>query len=376
VRAALTAISVPRACGTPGEGDVQDWITGAFRAIGLEVTDEPFDFDPFPARRGAGLFLAGVAVCFSVTALRPALGWAAALALASSIAVLGVVGSGAPRFDRRPRLRGRNLVASRPGEDAPDWIVMAHVDSKSQRCSFAARTALTSVTAGLALAWLASALSGAAPAVARLFAAATALGTFALSALGSGNTSSGALDNASGLALLIELARRNAASRQAPAVRWLVTTAEEDGLVGAQRYFERHGVRLAARGTRVLNIDTIGGRGAFLVTGHRAGRVAAGAGALLEEVKRAAARLGLEVHTRVVPFPAAVDSAMATRHGLAALTIASGGVRDTFRHLHRPSDTPERVCIDQILRGVDLLEAVLERPPGPAGGGVEWRRTD
>jgi acetylornithine deacetylase/succinyl-diaminopimelate desuccinylase-like protein len=72
----------------------------------------------------------------------------------------------------------------------------------------------------------------------------------------------GANDNASGVAVLLELARRYGSRKPAPAVtlRFVAFGAEELGLLGAKAYLEKHQREL--ENCRMLfNIDTVGGDG-------------------------------------------------------------------------------------------------------------------
>lgn len=370
LREELAILAIPRACGSAGELHAQRWVQGALTELGLEVREDPFRYDPRPARRGASLLAAAVAIAFALAATNPGLAWVAWTAVALAVATGVVLGGGTPRVDRRPVLPARNLIAGDPAGRPPAWVVLAHVDTKSQRWSFAARSSLVAAAAVGVLFWAGVLCTPAPPALARALAAAIASVALLITFLGSGNQSPGALDNATGLLTLVEFARRHAArGSTAPPIEWVVTTAEEDGLVGAHRYFERHAARLLEAGARVINIDTLGGSGPFLLTGHRLPRSAPADRALLEAFERTARRLGLGVQRKIVPAPAAVDSAMATRYGLPALTLASGGVRDTFRFVHRPSDTIDRVDVGQVLRAVDLLDGVItgER------GGAAWR---
>jgi hypothetical protein len=89
----------------------------------------------------------------------------------------------------------------------------------------------------------------------------------------------GAVDNASGMAVLIEVARRLAAGRQADRDIWIVgTTAEESGLLGANWFVANPPIPLTDI-RAVLNIDTVAiaprgatvaivGRGTTPLDGH------------------------------------------------------------------------------------------------------------
>lgn len=151
-------------------------------------------------------------------------------------------------------------------------------------------------------------------------------------------TTVGARDNGSGLVAALTAA----AACHDPATGFLLTGAEEFGLVGA-RILGKTRPELV-RGTRVINIDTVDDRGVLALVSHDA------AG------RRLAARLrplltgdATPVRERRLPLGIFVDSYPLARAGAAAVTI---GRLDwsTLRRLHTPRDTREGFAFDTALR--------------------------
>ncbi|MFW6202002.1 MAG: M28 family peptidase [Gemmatimonadota bacterium] len=162
----------------------------------------------------------------------------------------------------------------------------------------------------------------------------------------------GAYDNASGVALLIEMAEAFARAPSGPArsVLFIATTAEEAGLLGAEHYV-RHPIVPLARTAAAINID-----GANL-WGETDDVVALGAehSSLDAHIERATARLGLRVspdrapergyffRSDHFPFARAGVPALSLEHGLRFRGRPDGWGDETLarydaERYHRPGD--------------------------------------
>lgn len=370
---ALRLLARPRLAGTPTEIELRRRVAETLAALGCSVREEPFAYDPFWVRQGFGYVLGAAALVLVAGAFGPHPLAAAGVAFVLVAPLILVAGTGSPRIDRRPRQCSANLVATLDGSSSqargrmrpPDVVLMAHIDSKSQGVSFVARSACATVGLGSLVVGTIALAAGAPELLGRGLLLVAALGTAPLAVGATGNASPGALDNATGVAVVLELMKRFAAdARTGLSVAAVITSAEEDGLVGAHRFAEAHAAALGR--ALVVNVDTIGpgDRLVLLVHGRRAAtsRVLARACAALD---RAASTSGMRLVRRRVPFPAGVDSHPLARAGVPALSLATGGVRDTFRHLHRPSDTLARVDVAAVVRVVDVVErAVRTLHPG------------
>ncbi len=154
--------------------------------------------------------------------------------------------------------------------------------------------------------------------------------------------SPGANDNASGTALLIELADASRAAALDEGLCFIAFGAEEIGLVGSAAYVEGHDVSDAAF---MINFDMVGRLGQrpgdgprFVVTG------AATATALAEQASAVAAGLGYDIRPARFPRGAASDHVSFDAVGVPAITVHSGG----SEFLHTPDDTIETVALEDL----------------------------
>ena len=166
-----------------------------------------------------------------------------------------------------------NYVARLPALDLDSTglhlILLAHYDTKSQRLPLALRIALFSlgIAGGLLFALLVL-LAGFFPILeipALVLGVLASLAGVPLWFLGSGNDSPGAIDNASGVGVLLHLAEllaRQSEVRQRLDLTFLLTDAEELGTLGAVAYTQRHAEQLLEQHHQdrsyVLNFDGVG----------------------------------------------------------------------------------------------------------------------
>jgi hypothetical protein len=351
VRGTIDRLTGARGAGTRAEAEARDWVRSELSGMGLRTIDEPVIYDPWLFRVGLSILLPLMAAAVALALVAPGGGWAIVVVFALGLPVVSAVAWGRPRWDRGERVRSANLVAIR---DAPRLWVVAHLDTKSQHLSFVARSVIAGIAVVALPAFAVSRLGGWSElAVGTGCAAMAAL--LVLAASGHGDRSPGANDNASGVALLLELARRLA---DEPAVGFVVSTGEEDGLVGADRFVRARVGEDSASRPFVVNLDTVGCP-PLLITGHRLGFGPGGGEGTREGMLHGAmltAAADVPHRRRAIPFPAAVDSFVFHRGGYPALTLAGGTVWNTYRYLHRPQDTADRLDLDWMDRVADVAE--------------------
>ncbi len=102
----------------------------------------------------------------------------------------------------------------------------------------------------------------------------------------------GAVDNASGISLLIETAKQLVADRPDRDIYFLATTAEESGLLGAKAFVAEPSFALDQL-VAVFNVDTV----ALSPDGKRIAVVGRGKTSLDEDVEKVAKALGREIDT-------------------------------------------------------------------------------
>lgn len=395
-REVLRELARPRLFGTAGASHVEAVVRTRLEAAGLIVEAQPFRFSTWPGR---------FAVPFLGTVLMIAFGGAVVLLLgnhatkaaatlaAAIVLLLPVPFLAGPAVMRLPfgRATGVNLLATRPGA-RPRFLVIAHRDSKSQPVPLGLRIAAAAVVVFALLAATGMALAGVIwPAL--LLCAAGLAASAVLLLCGVGNASPGALDNATGLAALLELAARERSGD----VAFLVTDAEELALAGARAA----ACAWAAAGTRVstgarastgvpaarvrasaearnapgggsgceavINLDGLDDTGPLRILVGR-GRVAVRRAAPLREALEAAAReRGLDVAVRAVPAGLMVDHLPFAGAGAPALTVMRGHTK-ALANVHRAGDTAERLTAEGIHAISAVVSATLDALRGTASG--------
>ncbi|WP_447979656.1 M28 family peptidase [Candidatus Nitrospira bockiana] len=165
----------------------------------------------------------------------------------------------------------------------------------------------------------------------------------------------GADDNASGTALILEVARVLAESPVKPKRSVLVVSfsGEEQGLLGSRLYM-RHPARPLARTVAMINIDHVG-------VGN--GRLTVGVTGLPKEwAGQAAGPAGLDGWLDVFGFFPGGDHVPFKEAGIPTVTIVSGGPHIDF---HRPTDTAEKIQPEIIARLARYVLAVVWQLANP-----------
>ena len=192
----------------------------------------------------------------------------------------------------------------------------------------------------------------------------------------------GADDNASGTAVVLELARAFAAAGGAPrTLVFVLFSGEEIGLLGSRHYVRSPTVPIE-RTVAMINLDMVGRLGDRPLG---VGGVATGGG-LKAVVDDAGRQLGLALADREAPGSAS-DHAPFYSAGVPVLFFHTGAHPD----YHRPTDTAEKIDADGLARVAGVTARVIEavagrprptyvalpapppRPPGaPAARGVAF----
>ena len=366
-RAHLVALaSAPRPAGGTEELRARAYCAERLRALGFEVSEEPFAYSTLPGRWAtpaigvlALLVLLAAGQLGAQGAARASLvllaAGAAAIAAASvwlawrGVLELPLARAYGVNLEARPTRHGRTV--------APAVWLMAHLDSKSQPVPMLLRAAGITVAGAswVALAALAvfSLSRDAEPAaLVGAWRAVTVVGALALLPVMAtlvGDASPGALDDASGVASVLLAAERLGS---AAGVGVLLTSAEELGLAGARAWVA---TRNPTERVPVLNCDGVddGGELVLMHTGRRPERLltlAAAVGA--SGGPRAGAR-------RLIPG-VLVDAVAFADAGWETLTVSRGTLR-TLQRVHRPSDDLAHLRGDGVPSAAALLARLAER---------------
>ncbi len=354
---------------TAGQRRAGAWAAEQLRAYGAQaVALEPFQgapstYRPFVAAFGLAALGSAAALAGAITGSDNA-AWA--LGLGALLNLLGAYTMFAesdflphPVNLLLPRAPAQNVVASIPaqGKTQRRVVLCAHLDSHRTPVFYSSAgwqrlfgllvsaTFLSMALGGLVLA------PGVAPGLAWLGWIGVILlpvQAFALLMMASADHtpfSPGANDDASGVGVILGLAARLQAEPLAQTdVRIALTDCEETGAWGMRAYLDRHATELGSDALYIIldevGLDTIKFlRNDGLIRKHATHPRA------LELLRRAAAALP-EISTSEQPGLAYTDALVATKRGLAALTLCSvnaGGGADSAAHWHQMSDTPEYV---------------------------------
>ncbi len=368
--------------GTPGELAGREYIAGVGRDIGVEMRAEEFSYSTTPFSVVLPLiclFLSALCLVGSLTYL-----WGTALTAIPGAAILLATyvcfkWSGAfERFAARGGPRSSsNLVGEVKSADPSGTIVLsAHYDSKSQVMPVVVRAAFymlgffsaillgaTLVVVGIMAAAGTDALGGRAGFYISLI---PAIFIFALVFNFTGNRSPGALDNASGEAIILEVARVLA---REPLLHMDVRIAsfgcEEVGLIGSVNYLLAHEEELKARPFHMLNFD---------MPFSPAGRLSLNTGfeipphytseRLNELARKAAEEMGFEIRGIFLPVGAAADHMPWSKHGFEVAGFVSAAAQ-----VHGAGDSIEKINREALRRTGEIALAVvrgLDQEASPA----------
>jgi hypothetical protein len=179
----------------------------------------------------------------------------------------------------------------------------------------------------------------------------------------------GANDNLSGVAVLLEVARRLKDAPLPGGVRVMLVSlgAEEANQEGMLAFERRHFGALARDKTSFLCLDTVGSPELVLIEGEGFLKMFEYPSHLKERVAAAAHDAGVHVK-RGMRFTFATDGLIPLRRGYETAAIGSMTEHLVPSNYHWPTDTPDRVDYRSVADAVELVMATIARsgPEGPA----------
>ena len=300
------------------------------RSLGFVVTEQSFEYSRFPGAWAAPV--AGVAAPVVATALivwrrTPAAWILAVVVLALAVPLLAYIGRMGVLDLPVMRRTGVNLEATRGTETPTVWLV-AHVDSKWQPVSMVARVAGVIVTAVALMLILVVSLSPItlAPTTAVLLVVLAWIGAAPLILSVVGDRNHGTLDNASGVAAVLE-----AAALVSPASRVgvLIADAEELALAGARAWARS---RTPATALNCDSVDDVG-RLTVMYSASLPRR-------LVTAIEKATAEHDGAERLRVIRLIPGIltDSVALTDAGWETVTLSRGNIR-TLQRIHTSRDS-------------------------------------
>lgn len=372
--AALAAIE--RGSASPGERASGEWVAGRLREAGAaDVALEAFRYQ----RTYAGAHALHVAA--GLLGARRG-GIAGSALTVAALASLELDASGRGQWLRRllPAGEGTNVSARIPaagesgsaGGGRPTLVLVAHHDAARTGLSWDPRLVglgarpgfmpprMGLVGAGFVLA--------AVPGLRRLGRALLWLALAGYADIARNRTVPGANDNATGVAALLELARRLAAEplEHADAIL-LAPGCEESGMGGIAAWLRDHGAALDPARTLVVSLDTLGSGTPIVVEAEAtlAPHAYREEDVALAEAGAARARADPPRRWRVGAW---TDAIVARFAGLPAISLLSVGPDGIYTDWHLPTDTPDRVDHASVAACTDVAEGIAREWDARASG--------
>jgi Zn-dependent M28 family amino/carboxypeptidase len=164
-----------------------------------------------------------------------------------------------------------------------------------------------------------------------------------LATLRNGNDSPGGVDNAGSVGILVELAHELPGRiPEEVELVFLSPGAEEDHMVGAMRWLDRHEKELEGRQVWALNIDGAGIPGRVTLL-ERYGLGKWFTPELSAVARSAASRLGIPVRGMIIPPAMGVDAIPFAHRGIPCLTLTSGSLGRASMSVHSRNDRVENL---------------------------------
>ena len=382
----ITQLAFPRLVGSAGEAKAQDYIVQQFAALGLAVSRESFAFTKFPAevfpRLLCGIF---VPVVLSVPSFGDRFPIPVCLVCLLSLSVALLCTQWQKRFEGLYNVgRGHhseNIVATngrKPNDNTPALLFVAHYDSKSQVLPIAVRAAAYSIAiVGLialttvmvievaTLAWFPddTTFVWLPDSIVWGVAGTTTFCLLLLQINFTQNRSPGGFDNASGVGVMLEVARVLIARGEKKSITFLAAGAEEYGMCGALRYVQKHTDEYDQENTYVINLDGLGvGNGVNVVAGYGIPPVRT-ANVLADRFQASGESLGIQVSERHLPIGVGLDSIPIASHGFETVTLTAGDVGRVALKVHSKQDRSDLLNMDSLQQVGELIVAV-SLPPG------------
>ena len=165
-----------------------------------------------------------------------------------------------------------------------------------------------------------------------------------------GNRSPGALDNASGVGVMLELARviKENYRSSMPSFTFIATGAEEEGLIGSIRFMKKHAGSFRKEQTFFINLDSPGAPGKTLLIDRCGIFARTRSGNLTKRFIESSRGQGIHPVRRSLPPGIGVDSFPISYRGFEAITLSSGTLNRTLLSMHTPDDSIGQIDGDVI----------------------------
>ncbi len=370
----IRQLAFPRLVGSTGEPDARAYIVEQFTALGLHVVKEPFHFTKFPAevlpRILCGLF---VPVVVSVPWFGERFPIPVCLACLLSIFVALFFTQWQRQFEGLynvgRKYDSENIIATngrKPNDNASAVLFVAHYDSKSQVLPIVVRAAAYGIAIlgliGLTLATVIQVITAVWMPGYAIWSI-TGITVFCLLLLQinlTQNRSPGGFDNASGVGVMLEVARVMMARREKRPITFLAAGAEELGMCGALRYIQKHADEYNRNHTYIINLDGLGvGNGVNLVTRYGIPPVST-TRELAKIFRTSGESLGVQVSERYLPIGVGLDSIPMASRGFETVTLTAGDVGSVALKIHSKQDNADLLNVESLQQVGELITDVIK----------------
>ncbi len=368
-------ISIPRLTGSSGEHKVKEIIIDFLESIGYTPDVDKFRFSIIPAEVALKviqiLLGSSSALALFIFNKHPFLSLLISIIIAGTIIFLtGWSLLIEKLYDFKILIReSDNILAKSFLHDGlPDVIFMAHYDSKSQTFSIRFRVLLNiigiiAVLLSIIFIILCFLLGFQLPAVLVFILAISSLLPYLILIFNfTGNSSPGAVDNASGVAVVLELARILREWKGKANLFFLLTGAEESGLAGAIRFIQKYENNFRKGRTFFINFDGISKEERPVITAKY--------GLLATRSSRKLERWFLDIFNKHGITPrtawlltgAGLDSIPIALRNFDSITISCGKIH-TAKKIHSPFDSKENLS-ERTLKligdaSLELLDCIM-----------------
>ncbi len=368
----IKGLAFPRFVGSEGEKEAADYIKKEFEKTGLKVTEEDFTYSilSFKVFRKIGHLLQAILILTAAYLLR----FSPVLSIILSIFLFTFL-----CFSTRwtkflssyksigKKKSSRNIVASNQNPDAEKKIiVMAHYDTKSQFLPMRLRipTLILSIFGGIIFSLTIIGISISAEFLAFsipysyfwYFGLFLSVITVLLIFNRTRNGSPGVIDNASGVAIMLELAREVSDNLSKKLdIEFVATSAEEIGLKGAASFLKNHKKELKNENVFLVNLDALGSGELKYNSGYgfptkRTSRYINGL------IKETAEEQDIKINSKYVLTGLAADHMPFVENGFEATWL-----RSSLSTVHTDGDNLDRINKDNLENAGVIVQELIYR---------------
>ncbi len=370
----IQSLSFPRRCGTPGEERAFHYIYEHFKKCSFECDIQTFHFSSFLFSILQRIIPLVILTFLSLAAYNSSINHTVTFFFIGLALGFFYLTARWNLFSERiagfqGRQKSKNIIAKIPNDQAQkEFIFLAHYDSKSQTVPISWRVAGMFIFLFSSLASMMGTI-GIAMGVSSfdrrflIYPLALCLISIFPSLINfKGNNSPGAIDNASGVALLLELARviQNKKDKESYAYTFIATGAEEEGLFGSFHFIKTYKEKLKKRKTFFINFDGAGAAGKITILDRYGIPPRKTSIELWKLALNAARKNQIDISRGYLPPGTGVDTIPIAYHGFDAITFSSKTLSRALFSIHSSEDVPENISLDSLEELAKLTLALCD----------------